>query len=127
MSAGALSNEKAVKAAAKNVIAVYVDCTEDDQNLDLQKKFNIEGYPTVLIVSPKEKILEDWYPTDGAKFAKDLARIGKKYGPRPWMSTWTEALTYGREDKKTVVVFYIRDKNYKRWDELKGWLQKMNV
>lgn len=64
-----------VKAAADKVVAVYVDCTKDGQNKELQAKYKVEGYPTLLFVDPStEKTVADVYPQDGKSFAAEIEK-----------------------------------------------------
>lgn len=110
--------------AAEKISAVLVDCSKAGQNEDLQKKYNVKGYPTMLFVSSEEKVLEDVYPQDGPSFAKKIEEILAKNGPKPWITEWGTALETGHEAKKPVVVIFAEKKDFKEWDDVKKWLEK---
>ena len=75
MSAGAFSDDAVVKASADKVVAVYVDCTKPDQNKELQEKYKVEGYPTLLFVDPAaEKQVADVYPADAKSFVAEIEK-----------------------------------------------------
>lgn len=117
MGAGPLSEEGVVK-AAETLVAVYVDCTKEGQNGDLQEKYGIEGYPTLLFVTFDEEKIEEIYPEDGPTLAKRIGEIVAKHSRRPWVTPWEEALKRGKEQKRPVVVVLPRNKEYDKWDAL---------
>jgi hypothetical protein len=123
MGAGPLSDDKAVKAAEK-LVAVYVDCTNDGQNQEVQEKYKIEGYPTLLFVSTEEKILEDVYPESGEELAKKIGEIVEKHAKRPWITPWAGALEAGAKEKKPVAIVFAGKKDFSEWEDVEKWLKK---
>lgn len=128
MAAGPFSDDAAVKAAEK-LVAIYVDCTQPDQNKDIQEKYNVEGYPTVLFVTNDEKVIEDLYPEDGAEFAKQIEEIAAKHRTKPaaksWISVWSDGVVaQARKDKKPVAIVFASKKDFSEWDDVQKWLKK---
>lgn len=101
MSAGAFSSDAAVE-AADELVAVKIDCTEPDQNTEVQKHYNINGYPTVLFATNEEKTVEDLYPQDGDEFAEEIRAFAAKHSA--WVRGWEGALSLGARWKRPVVI-----------------------
>ena len=89
MSTVVFSDDSVVK-AAETLVPIHVDCTQRGAHAELLKQYNVTGFPTVLFVSPKEKILERVYPRNGKGFAEKIADVIAKHGP-----------------EKTVDAFYV--------------------
>lgn len=120
MNAGAFSNEAAAKSAAA-LVAIKVDCTKPGQNEDVQKKYKVQGYPTVLFVTNEEKMVEDLYPQDGAAFARQLDAFVKKHAkPAAWAVPWSAALS--KAGKPMVVL--VPEKAPPSWDDTRKELEK---
>lgn len=101
MSAGAFSSDEAAK-AAEELVAIKVDCTDEDQNVEIQEQYDIQGYPTVLFVTNEEKMIEDLFPDDGRAFAKQIRSFASKH--TPWIRGWEGAISLGARRKKPVVI-----------------------
>ena len=61
-------------AAKKGVVPILVDCNWGKANKDLSSKYKIRGYPTILFVDAKGKVIEP-----GSRQAGKLAEQFEKH------------------------------------------------
>jgi thioredoxin-related protein len=75
LSAGAFSDDAVVKTSAEKVVPILVDCTKPGQNKELQEKYKVEGYPTLIFVDPAtEKQVAEHYPSDAKSFVAEIEK-----------------------------------------------------
>jgi hypothetical protein len=83
LSAGAFSDDAVVKASADKVVPILVDCTKDGQNKELQAKYKVEGYPTLIFVDPAtEKTVADVYPADAKSFVAEIEKQAAEHAKK---------------------------------------------
>ena len=74
MERGAFSDKKVVAAAKKGVISILVDCNWGRANKDVSGKYKVRGYPTILFINSKGKVIES-----GSRNAKRLTAQFEKH------------------------------------------------
>ena len=77
------SKEEFVKAASKNFILVEIDMPRDNKevakkNEPTVKKYKIDGYPTVILLSPEGKEFSRFYASEHPKTEDFLKRLDKE-------------------------------------------------
>lgn len=120
MIAGAFSNDDAVT-AAEDVVAIKVDCTDPDQNVEVQDLYDVQGYPTVLFVTNDETKVEDLSPDDGKAFARQIRSFAAKH--TVWIRGWEGAISLGARLKKPAAIL-MPSEEIKDWDGVKASLAK---
>ena len=72
-----------VKTSADKVVPILVDCTKPDQNKELQAKYKVEGYPTLIFVDPAaEKQVAEVYPADAKSFVAEIEKQAKEHAQK---------------------------------------------
>jgi hypothetical protein len=94
------------------VIPILVDCSKNGQNGDLQTKYKVEGYPTVVYVDPEGKLIKEMGSREAASIVKEIEGLAAKYPGRPtmWQSSRKVALEAGKKAKKPVAIYLAGDK-----------------
>lgn len=107
MNAGAFSNDKVVS-AARTIVPILVDCSKEGDNEDLQKKYDVQGYPTILFVDSQGEQIKELDNREAGAVKKEIENIAKKHpGVRPpfWQNSRKGALADGKLAKKPVAVY----------------------
>jgi len=96
-----------VVAATQLIVPILVDCSERGQNEELQKKYNVQGYPTVLYVDPQGEKIREMGSRDAGPIVKEIEGLAKKHPGRPsiWQNSLKGALAAGQKAKKPVAVY----------------------
>jgi len=77
------SKEEFVKAASKNFILVEIDMPRDNKevakkNEPMVKKYKVDGFPTVILLSPEGKEFSRFYASEHPKTEDFLKRLDKE-------------------------------------------------
>lgn len=77
-------------------------------NVELQKQYNVPGYPTMLYVDPSGEVIKEVGSRDIGPMSKEFESIARKHPGRPsiWQ-TRSIAMREGKKAKKPVVVYYV--------------------
>jgi hypothetical protein len=111
LSAGAFSDENAVKACAK-IICVFVDCDWGKKTSDLSDKYKVEGYPTVIFTDSDGKQIEELNDREAEGLIKQVNAIAEKYTRGAAMlESWDKAAEKAKEEKKPVLYFFTTAKD----------------
>jgi len=77
------SKDEFVKAASKNFILVEIDMPRDNKevakkNEPMVKKYKVDGFPTVILLSPEGKEFSRFYASEHPKTEDFLKRLDKE-------------------------------------------------
>ena len=68
--------------AAKGLVLVLVDCTDQNKNTELKKRARVTGYPTVVFCDPKGSVVGRLRDRSPAGVAKEFQNLVEKYSRR---------------------------------------------
>lgn len=94
------------------VVPILVDCSKQGQNADLQQKYKIEGYPTVVYVDPEGKMIKEMGSRDASAICKEIEGLAAKFPGKPtiWQNSRKAALDAAKKAKKPVAVYLVDPK-----------------
>lgn len=95
--------------AATTLVPIYVDCTNSNpQSDELAKRYNVQGFPTVLFLDSNGTKVEELASRAAAGMRDQIARIVQAHS-RPTISdsTLEEGLTLAREQGKLLAVAFM--------------------
>jgi hypothetical protein len=106
LNAGAFSDEKVV-ATAQKVVPILVDCSERGVNADLQKKYQVQGYPTVIFADAEGKPIKEMESRDPSSIIRDIDSSAQKNPGRPtlFQPSMKFAMDAAKRAKKPVGIF----------------------
>lgn len=110
MNAGAFSDEKVI-AAVQKIVPVLVDCSEKGQNAELQQRFEIQGYPTVIYADAEGKKIRKMGSREARSIVKDVEDLAAKYPGRPsaWAYSFPKAMELGKKEKKPIALYAYKE------------------
>lgn len=81
--------------ASAGLVPIYVDCSAKGSNAELQQKYGVRGYPTVLFLDPEGTPIEPLGAREAPKVKEQIDKIVARFGqaappPRPRRPTSTE-------------------------------------
>ena len=90
---------------------IYVDCTEKGQNGDLQSKYGVKGYPTVLYVDSEGKQIKEMGSRDAGAVSGEINGVAKKFPGRPslWQNSLKGATATAKLTKKRIAVYIAKE------------------
>jgi len=93
------------------VVPIYVDCTNKGQNEELQTKYDVKGYPTVLYLNPDGSKIREMGARDAGPVQGDLDGFAKKFPGRPslWQNSAKSALALAKAQKKPVAIYVAKE------------------
>lgn len=94
-------------AAATTVVPIYVDCTAKGQNEELQQKYSIKGYPTILYLDPTGKQIKESGSREVNGLVKEIGGVAKNFPGRS--SFWHNSLKSAKASKKTVALYVAKE------------------
>lgn len=101
-----------MKAATEGVVCVFVDCDWGNKHQDLSKKYDVNGYPTVIFTDPDGNKLEDLSDRSPEGVARQIESIASKYrGKVNWAESWEKAAETAKEEKKPIVYVFLTEKD----------------
>lgn len=94
-------------AAAAQVVPIYVDCTAKGQNSELQEKYEVKGYPTVLYLNPEGSKIREMGTREAGALTGEINGVAKKFPGRPsmWQNSLKGAMAAGKAAKKPVALY----------------------
>jgi hypothetical protein len=100
-----------VVVSSTRVVPIYVDCTTKGQNEELQTKYEVKGYPTVLYLNPDGSKIRGMGARDAGPVTSDLDGIAKKFPGRPslWQNSIKGAVALGKAQKKLVALYVAKE------------------
>jgi hypothetical protein len=109
---GPFSDPRVVEATL-NIECIWVDCDWGNKNKDLMTKYDVVGYPTVVLCDPQGKYIVTAETRDAEKLAKGLQLLGDNVGAKapPPVSIliandYEKARAEARRMKKPLVVYF---------------------
>jgi hypothetical protein len=96
-----------VAAAAGNVVPIYVDCTAKGSFPELQEKYKVKGYPTVLYVDAEGKQIRESGTREAGALVAEIGNVAKKYPGRP--TFWNNSVKSATATKKRVAVYVAKE------------------
>jgi hypothetical protein len=96
-----------VVAAATGLVPIYVDCTAKGQNSELQEKYSVKGYPTVLYLNPEGSKVKEMGSREAGALTGEIGGVAKKFPGRPsmWQNSLKGAMATGKAAKKPVALY----------------------
>jgi hypothetical protein len=88
------------------VVPILVDCSKNGQNGDLQTKYKVEGYPTVVYTDSDGKQIKEMGSRDASAISKEIQGLAAKYPAKPsfWTFDRTASLTAAKKAKKNAAL-----------------------
>ncbi len=100
-------SDKRVVQASRKVVPILIDCSEAGQNGELQKKYRVNGYPTVIYTDPTGKRLKEMASNGAKTLVSEILTLARKYPGRRmlWQHSLEAALKEGRKEKRRVAIY----------------------
>jgi hypothetical protein len=97
-----------VVTAARELVPILVDCSKPGQHEDLQTRYGVRGYPTVLFLDSNGAKVEELASRDAAGVRDQMQKVAKAHS-RPVISPMTleEGTTIAREQRKLLAVVFV--------------------
>lgn len=94
--------------ALRGLVPVLADCTKPGQNKDLQERFGVRGYPTVLFLDASGDKVEDLGSRAAPQVRDQALRVIQQH-TRPVVAEATidEGLALAREQRKLLIVAFV--------------------
>lgn len=93
--------------SAQRLVPVLVDCSERGANEALMRKYQVQGFPTVIYVDPEGKPIQEMGSRDAAAIVREIEQVSRKYPGRPslWLPSLKTALEVAKRGRKPVAVY----------------------
>lgn len=97
-------------AAAKGLVAIYVDCTKDGAHQDLMTKYAVRGFPTVIFTDPEGKQVGQMTDRSPAGLKAQIEQVIQRHKRAGFPEgTLDEAAAAAREGTKLLAVLFVEE------------------
>lgn len=89
-------------------MAVYVDCTANGSNAELQKRYGVTGYPTIIYVEPSGRSLGRPKSRNTATIRADLQALARRFPGKAasmWAPSWSAAVEEAKKGKIPLALY----------------------
>jgi thiol:disulfide interchange protein len=92
--------------ASKNLVNVFVDCDWGKKNTDLSKRYEVNGYPTVIFTDSKGKVIEPLGDRSAEGMLAQIQKLSKSAAPA-LPDSWDKAVDAAKKADKPILYLFV--------------------